>query len=242
MRLTSLSAAEVLDRTHIDHHCMKNASDGFKFIFIAVDIASGNFQLSPTRTQSAEETARVFFRDHLSIFGFPRVVISDRGSGFMSQLFTSLAREGERCSIRRSSAHHPQTNSCCELINRRIVTYLRAYCSDSKDWSNLLPAISFANRQMVNLTTGVTPFFALYGREMGSFADFDQLNHPERFGEKHAITHFYTELSTMRDILKKNVQTSRDKTDQRHNENVSNPNFQVGDLVLYETRKHPTFG
>jgi hypothetical protein len=79
-------------------------------------------------------------------------------------------------------------------------------------------------------------------KKCGLFSDFDQLNHPERFGEKHAITHFYTELSTMRDILKKNVQTSRDKTDQRHNENVSNPIFKVGDLVYMKRDNTPSSG
>jgi hypothetical protein len=95
---------------------------------------------------------------------------------------------------------------------------------------------------MVNLSLGITPFFALFGKEMRTFSDFDQLNFPERFGEKHAITHFYTELSTMRDILKQNVQTSRDKTDQRHNEDVSNPIFKTGDLVYMKRENTPASG
>jgi hypothetical protein len=68
MRLTSLPAQEVLDCVHIDHHCMKNPSNGFKFILIMVDAGSGSFQLSPTRTQSAAETAQIFYRDYLSFF------------------------------------------------------------------------------------------------------------------------------------------------------------------------------
>ena len=62
-------------------------------------------------------------------------------------------------------ALRPRTNGGAERANQTIERYLRVYCSyqqdDQVDW---LPTAELALDNHVNVTTGMTPFFANNGR------------------------------------------------------------------------------
>ena len=68
---------------------------------------------------------------------------------------------------RLSTAYHPQTNGQTERTNQTLEQYIRHYVNHDQDnWANLLPMAQMAYNTSKHSTTGVTPYFANYGREM----------------------------------------------------------------------------
>ena len=94
---------------------------------------------------TAEETAKVLFRDVFSRQGLPDSIVSDRGPQFTSTVWDSLCnRLGIQ--MRLSTAYHPETDGQTERANQEVKGYLRAFCNHYQDdWFDLLPMASAAH-------------------------------------------------------------------------------------------------
>jgi len=91
---------------------------------------------------------------------------SDQGRNFESKLFSELTK---LAGIRRTrtTPFHPRCDGLTERMNRTILAMLRATAYDNPDdWPDKLPAIMSAYRTMPHSTTGVTPNYAMLGREV----------------------------------------------------------------------------
>ena len=240
--MTSLPAPRVFETCHLDHHSLPVAYNGYKHVLIMSDPASGNVQLSPCKTQSAEETARLFFRDYISLYGLPRKTVADRGQSFLSVLFTTLAKIGIGCRVSRTSGFMPNTNSAAELVNRKIIKHIRAFCKPNENWVDMLPAICLSNRYLINTSTGVSPFYALHGEQMTLDIDWTLLDKLENLDHRHAAIHFAPHITAMRDIIQQNLQDVRDTTELKHNVDASPHNFKVGDKVYMKQENCPKIG
>jgi len=101
-----------------------------------------------------------------SRFGMPNQLHSDQGRNFESKLFSELTKlQGIRRT--RTTPFHPRSDGQTERINRTILAMLRATAYDNPDdWPGKLPAIITAYRMTPHSTTGVTPNYAMLGREV----------------------------------------------------------------------------
>lgn len=63
-----------------------------------------------------------------------------------------------------STSYHPETDRQTERVNITIEVYLRHYVNYyQNDWAQHLPLAEFCCNNHVNVSTGVTPFFASFG-------------------------------------------------------------------------------
>ena len=77
-----------------------------------------------------------FLKENIfSIFGVPKVIISDGGSHFFNKPFeTPLAKYGVKHEV--ATPYHPQTSGSVERANKEIKTILmKVVNSNRKDWS-----------------------------------------------------------------------------------------------------------
>ena len=66
--------------------------------------------------------------------------------------------------ISLSTAYHPETDGQTENANSFLEQYLRQYVSFAQDdWDEWLPLAEFAARNVINDSTGMSPFFANAG-------------------------------------------------------------------------------
>ena len=112
---------------------------------------------------TAKETARILLRRVFSQHGSPRVLVSDRGTQFDSELWRQLwGMLGTR--VHLATTHHPQSNGLTERMNRTLIALIRKVTQNKKhEWEELLPLLEFAYNQTPNSTTGVAPFEAQQG-------------------------------------------------------------------------------
>ena len=97
--------------------------------------------------------------------GLPNSIVSDRGAQFAAAFWQRLCN---RLGIDRrlTTAFHPESDGQTERMNAVIDQYLRAHVSYLQgDWPTWLPLAEFAANNQASETTGVSPFFGMYGRD-----------------------------------------------------------------------------
>ena len=113
---------------------------------------------------SAKETAGLVIKHVVALHGIPEEILSDRGPQFDSQVWSDIWKVlGAR--VKLAAPQHPQTDGQSERSIRTFVQLMRAYTASQRDqWEIFLPIFEFAMNNAVSTSTGITPFFANFGR------------------------------------------------------------------------------
>ncbi len=99
----------------------------------------------------------------ISIFGIPKVIQSDQGTNFTSNMFQEVLRQ--LCiKHNRSTAYHPESQGALERFHQTLKSLLRAYCTELKgDWEEGLPWLLLAAREVVQESLGFSPNQLVFG-------------------------------------------------------------------------------
>ena len=114
-------------------------------------------------TGTAEQLADLYARNIFRLHGLPKTVVSDQGMQFLTKFWKGL------CKILRieallSTSYYPKTDRQTERMNAILEQYLRAYINYLQDdWEAWLHMAEFAANNQASETTGMSPFFAIYG-------------------------------------------------------------------------------
>ena len=102
-------------------------SHGFTVILVVVDrlTKSAHFGALPTHF-TASKTVVLFTDMVVKHHGFPRTIISDRDSIFLSSFWKKLF-ELSGTKLKHSTSYHPQTDGQSEVVNRGLEQYLRVF-------------------------------------------------------------------------------------------------------------------
>ena len=137
----------------------------YAHILLVVDRYSRWSEAFPMRDQDAKSVAKVLINKIFSRYGAPRILVTDRGTQFMSRLVSALC-EMFNVTWHPYSSYHPATNSPSEQLNSTIAQTLHAYVGkDQKDWADFLPAALMAYRSSPASGTGLSPFISFLERK-----------------------------------------------------------------------------
>ena len=136
---------------------------GSRYILTIVDFATRYPEAIPLKSIETERVAEAL----MSVFcrlGFPKEVLSDRGSQFTSELMKEISR---LISMKQlfTTPYNPRCNGLVEKINGTLKSMLRKMCQEKpQDWDRYIQAVLFAYREVPQTSTGFSPFELLYGR------------------------------------------------------------------------------
>ena len=147
---------------------LPRTSAGHVWLVVFVDHLSKQIHLVPlagndSSPLSATVLADAFFDTVVRQHGLPDAIVSDRGSQWLSSFWSALFH---RCGtkLRFSTAHHPQTDGASERAIRTVGDAVRCCIDGLHDtWHNHLAAVELAYNSAVHASTGVSPFFLVYG-------------------------------------------------------------------------------
>ncbi|KZV49272.1 hypothetical protein F511_38757 [Dorcoceras hygrometricum] len=141
-------------------------SDGFGSIMVVIDRFSkyGTFIPCP-KDCTAEEAARLFFKNVVKYWGLPKHIISDRDPRFTGRLWTELFKLlGSE--LHFSTSFHPQTDGQTERVNSLLECYLRHFVSANRRyWARLLDVAQFSYNLQRSEATGTSPFELVMGQQ-----------------------------------------------------------------------------
>jgi ribonuclease HI len=136
-----------------------------KFIIVAIDYFSKYVEAEALSTITDKQVCQFIWRNIITRYGVPRVIITDNGRQFISK------HTAEYCNkfnihIRFSSVSRPQTNGQVESANKEILNGIKKKIEGAKGaWDEELPGVLWATRTTVKESTGHTPFSLVYGSE-----------------------------------------------------------------------------
>ncbi|KAL1277423.1 hypothetical protein QQF64_024096 [Cirrhinus molitorella] len=157
------------------------ASDGRENVLVLTDVFSKFTQAIPTRDQRASTVAEVLVRHWFHLFGVPCRLHSDQGRNFESNLI------GQLCKV--YGVHKSRTTAYlagighCERFKSDSPGLLRCLPQDKKKrWPQHLPQLVYAYNTTVHHSTGMSPYFLMFGCEPKLPVDF-LLNNQEEISE-----------------------------------------------------------
>src|SRR5256885_10266894 len=130
-----------------------------------------------------------------------------------------------------STPYHPQTNRLVERFNCTLCESL-AKLGETSDWNRNITPVLFAYRTSKHLTTEISPFYLIYGREPQLPIDETEAENTNSLVQY--LHHLVNDLPLLREIAKDNVTKQQIKQKDNHDQQVrTNQVFQIGDKVLY---------
>ena len=109
-----------------------STKSGAKILLVITDRLSKGVILIPILSISAPAVTTAFMEYYVPYHGFPKAIISDRGTQFTNTVW-AIIYEALGIERRLSSAYHPEINGATERANQIIQPYLRAYTTFSQD-------------------------------------------------------------------------------------------------------------
>lgn len=206
---------------------------GERWIFIIEDTSSRWTEIFPLRVATAEACARCLIDEVILRYGTPRKVISDNGVQFVSEVMqhVSLVLGFKQNLI---PVHHPAANPC-ERKNRDLKTQLAILTADSHtNWKDKIPAVRFAMNTSKCQSTGYTPAFLTFGRELSTpdnvRRDLRAIIENDNFVPQ--ITPYLRTLAATLSQARENHERSQDQRKRYADRSRRDDSFAIGDLVL----------
>ena len=161
-----------LEVYHVDHlGPLSQTKKGYKYIFAVIDAFTKFVWLYPTKTTNAEEVVEKLRRQQ-SIFGNPKVTISDRGSAFRSETCENYCVE-EKIRLIKVTTGIPRGNGQIERINRIIIPVLtKLSLDDPEKWYKHVTKLQEAINTTFQRSIGRSPFELMFGVQARRSEDF----------------------------------------------------------------------
>ena len=226
--------AKICSRWHVDIlGPIGKTREGFRYILLCVESLSRWPEAHPLRTQEAVEVADVLYSQVFCRFGIPEVIMTDRGTQFLSRVVTRLC-ELFKVKRARTSGYRPQSNAAAENFNRVIWKCLKAYCKDQENWNDYLQSIMFAYRSSVSCySTQYSPHLVMMGREMRLPLDvaLDSFDLEGTATVDEYMRKILPKVKMIHEVVKANVEENQERYKERYDRNATDTDYAPGTLV-----------
>lgn len=207
------------------------SEDGNRHIIVAIDYLTKWVEVHVVPDTSATHLVS-FVNNHLVLrHGTPRMIISDRGTSFMSRDFKDVLRN-YGIEHAAASPYHPQTNGLVERTNRTLSDILAAFVNSShKNWDQYTDTAAFALNTSRQETTSQSPFELVYGR-LPTLPEETAMNTTWTRRARDYECDFSGRLHEARERARLAILHKQSHLTQRLRTGSSGPSFNSGDLVL----------
>lgn len=213
---------------------LPRSKHGNKYLLTMIDHFTRYAEGEAISEITAEETARVLVEKIITRHGVPKRLLTDQGRNFVSRLFKETCKLLGICKV-QTTPYHPEANGMVERLHRTLTDSISHFVRrDGTDWDRWVPYALMAYRSIPHSSTGYSPNFLMYGRELTSPAECWE--RPERRIGCPELPP--DQVERLRDRLRVAHETARRQAEKSWaartkycNKNRNRREFQVGDWV-----------
>ena len=153
-----------LELVHMDYLSLEPAKGNIENVLVITDHLTRYALAYPSKTQTAQATARILWDNFICHYGFPEKFISDQGRNFESDLIKKLCKIAGAKKL-HTTPYHPQGNGQCERFNSTLCNMLGTLSDEEKsDWKSYLGCITHAYNCTKHASTTYSPHFLMFDR------------------------------------------------------------------------------
>ena len=141
-------------------------AQGNKYVLVACDCFTRWVEVYAIQNQEALTVAKMLVDEMFCRFSPPEQLHSDQGRQFEADLLKEV------CTLlqihkTRTTAYHPHCNGLVERFNSKLLDMLSTTVKDHKmDWDQCIRRVCLAYNSSVHASTGYSPFYLMYGRQV----------------------------------------------------------------------------
>jgi len=207
-------------------------SSGNRYILVISDYFTKWVEAYAMPNMEAKTVAEILVTQFVSRMGSPMIIHSDQGRNFESKLFKQV------CSLlgikkTRTTPFHPESNGLVERFNRTLNEMLCTTASENPlTWDKRLSLLTMAYRATPHESTGFSPNFMVYGREL--YMPIDVMmgqSEVEMTGELDYVQQTRERLEDAYDIAREHLEISANRQKRYHDLRAHEKPYKPGDLV-----------
>ena len=162
--LQPIHLTQPLELVHMDYLSLEPSKGNTENVLVITDHFTRYALAYPSKTQTAQATARILWDNFICHYGFPEKFISDQGRNFESDLIKELCKIAGVQKL-HTTPYHPQGNGQCERFNSTLCNMLGTLSEEEKpDWKSYLGCMTHAYNCTKHASTTYSPYYLMFGR------------------------------------------------------------------------------
>jgi len=221
-----------LERVGVDLIELPVSYSGNKYILTVIDHFSKYVSAYALPNKSAETVTRAMVT-FISDNSVPTQIVSDRGSEFISELFTKTCNMLQ-AKNKFTTAYHPMANGLTEKANSTIKKTLSHLAKEDRfTWDEQIPTAVLAINTSFQTSIQEIPFFLFHGRDARlPFNDLINKQAPVNYAEEDYATEMSLRLRKAFSHVKNMCAIAHKRSAIQHNKKATAGKISVGDMVL----------
>ena len=212
---------------------------GNVYILTVMDYFTKFVEAIPMTNQEATTVAKALVDNVIVRYGAPLQILTDQGTNFDGNLFKELCKLLGIDKVRTSS-YHPSGNGLIERFHRTLNAMLgKIVSSHQRDWDEMLPSVLAAYRSSLHDTTGFTPNFLLFGRELRAPLDLVYGRPPDADLANATYSSYVRDLADRMEsayrLVREQLQSAAERRKRTYDLRVRPKEFAKGQRVWYFT-------
>ena len=221
------------DSCSVDIKHMPKSGYGFKFLLVMTCEITNFVEAAALETERAAHIFAGIFSKIVCRYGQPRVIISDKGSGFTSKLMAYLYTKLRirPYVVNPANKGSNRTERYIQSLSNQLVKYLE---DEGGEWPLYVPACTFAMNTFVSPITGYSPYEMVFGREPPDLTEIAaDIDDGVDIAPAAYMTALQSKLKIMAKVIKEgrirqqSIQQIREQ--RKHPDDIS---FAKGDFVM----------
>ena len=206
------------------------AEGGYKYVLSMVDQFTRWVELVPLKTQTAVVVANAIYEQWVTRYGTPAVLVSDRGTNFLSALLSYLCKVLGVDRIKTSS-FNPKSNGVNERRNKIVVDTLRRLIQDKPhSWAQYVATAASVLRNTRCGTLNMSPYELVFGRQPVMAIDLEvpvYTNVAKTVMEQMRVLKRKAEY--LEEAARQTEEEMKEKYKEQFDKKVTNEDYMVGD-------------
>ena len=240
--LQPIHVTQPLELVHMDYLSLEPSKGNIENVLVITDHFTRYALAYPSKTQTAQATARILWDNFICHYGFPEKFISDQGRNFESDLIKELCKIAGVKKL-HTTPYHPQGNGQCERFNSTLCNMLGTLSEEEKsDWKSYLGCMTHAYNCTKHASTTYSPYYLMFGRHPRLPIDVEFGLPKSNSGDNSSKSRYVQKLrrrlnyAFQKATKVANQQASKYKSS--YDKSIKGPQLQEKDLVLVKIVAH----